>query len=147
MRLGRLRYTISFLVLIAAIVVAYFAIHAVAPPQSGPDLARAKASAKGLYEVSFEPNSQPLKLNTINTWTLTIKTKDGKPVDGAAVTVAGGMPAHGRGMPTSPAVKKDGGEGVYEVDGVEFSMAGWWQFKFTIKTPQGSDQAVFNVIL
>ena len=57
------------------------------------------------------------------------------------------MPEHGHGLPTSPAVSAHLGAGRYRVEGVKFTMSGWWELRFAITAPAGSDNAVFNVML
>ena len=66
---------------------------------------------------------------------------------GAAITIDGGMPQHGHGLPTRPRVTKDLGNGVYEISGLRFNMGGWWELKLTITTPAGTDTVTFNLSL
>ena len=70
-----------------------------------------------------------------------------QPVEDAKITIDGGMPQHGHGLPTSPAVTANLGGGKYRVDGMKFTMSGWWELRFAITAPAGSDNAVFNVTL
>ena len=44
----------------------------------------------------------------------------------AAITVDGGMPQHGHGFPTRPRVTRDLDDGTYLLEGMKFSMTGWW---------------------
>lgn len=78
-------------------------------------------------------------LNTMIGWTLTVNDAAGKPVEGATITVSGGMPAHGHGLPTEPAVTAELGEGHYQLDGVKFSMNGTWVMDFAIVAAAGSE--------
>ena len=57
------------------------------------------------------------------------------------------MPEHRHGLPTSPAVSAGPDAGTYRVEGLKFTMTGWWQLRFAITAPAGSDNAVFNVKL
>jgi hypothetical protein len=68
-------------------------------------------------------------------------------VDGATFKVDGGMPAHGHGLPTKPKVTRALGEGRYQVDGVRFSMPGWWVLSFRIDGAAGTDSVTFNLKL
>jgi hypothetical protein len=68
-------------------------------------------------------------------------------VEGATITVDGGMPQHGHGLPTSPRVTKSHGDGVYQIDGVRFNMGGWWEFRLAIASPAGADTITFNLDL
>ncbi len=65
----------------------------------------------------------------------------------AAIDISGGMPQHDHGLPTSPQVADYLGQGRYRIDGVKFTMAGWWQLHLAISAAAGSDTVVFNVVL
>ena len=135
--------------LVAIALVAFAAIHLVAPPmpERALDLSRAKASEKGLYQVAFEPENGPAKQGELHSWLLQLNSAAGQPVDNAVVTIDGGMPDHGHGLPTSPAVSRHLGAGKYRVEGVKFTMSGWWQLHFAISATAGSDTVLFNVVL
>ena len=111
------------------------------------DLSRAKASEKGLYSVSIEPEAGSFKQGELHSWLLTLKNQAGAPVDDAKISVDGGMPQHHHGLPTSPAVTAHLGDGKYRVEGVKFNMSGWWQLQLRHLGAAGSDEAVFNVKL
>ncbi len=110
------------------------------------DMATTKLSQNKLYRVSIAPRKGPPKINVMHAWVLTVATPDGKPVDGAAIAVNGGMPMHGHGLPTAPRVTKYLGGGKYLVEGMKFSMTGWWQLVFTISKPK-ADTVTFNLML
>ena len=63
------------------------------------------------------------------------------------ISVDGGMPEHGHGLPTQPRVKRALGHGVYEIEGVRFNMGGWWEFKLAIAGSRGADTVTFNLDL
>ena len=69
------------------------------------------------------------------------------PVAGAIVSVDGGMPQHHHGLPTQPRVTKDYGDGRYLIEGMKFSMSGWWEIKLKIDGAQGADNVTFNLVL
>lgn len=71
----------------------------------------------------------------------------GQPADEASITVDGGMPQHGHGLPTRPRMTSRLGGGIYEIDGVRFNMGGWWQLQLTIRAAQGTDTVTFNLDL
>jgi YtkA-like protein len=141
------RILIAVVGLIVLAVAAFAALHMTMSPPADLDLARAKASEKRLYQVAIEPEAGPPAMGTLHSWLLTLKTPAGQPVADATITVDGGMPQHGHGLPTSPVVSADPGAGKYRVEGVKFTMTGWWQLRFAITAPAGSDSAVFNVKL
>ncbi|UUZ55295.1 FixH family protein [Massilia sp. H-1] len=57
------------------------------------------------------------------------------------------MPQHHHGFPTKPHVTEALGDGRYLLDGVKFSMTGWWQFKLKVESGSGSDLVVFNTVV
>jgi hypothetical protein len=76
-----------------------------------------------------------------------VTDSDGHTVDGAHITVDGGMPQHGHGLPTQPRVTRNLGGGLYEISGVRFNMGGWWEFSLGIVSSAGSDKITFNLAL
>ncbi|HNP36225.1 MAG TPA: FixH family protein [Woeseiaceae bacterium] len=91
--------------------------------------------------------AQPLRLRKMQTVRVRIEDVAGHPVDGAGITIDGGMPQHGHGLPTRPRVTRNLGGGIYEIEGVRFNMGGWWQFKLAISGPAGDDSVTFNLDL
>jgi hypothetical protein len=120
---------------------------AAAPSTVALDLSRARVSEKGLYRMAIEPENGPIKQGKIQPWLLKLTTAAGQPVEGAMIVVDGGMPEHDHGLPTSPAVTGYLGAGKYRLDGVKFTMSGWWQLRFAISAASGNDAALFNVKL
>ncbi len=96
------------------------------------------------FRVTYKSDVAPLPLNQIHRWTLHVETLDGKPVENAAVTVNGGMPAHRHGLPTRPQASEIG-HGDYIVEGLKFSMTGLWEMWFEIETDQATDKVKFIV--
>jgi hypothetical protein len=76
-----------------------------------------------------------------------LETPDGKPLENAQVTVDGGMPQHGHGLPTQPMVTQYLGQGNYRVEGMKFQMSGWWVVNFHISANGKSDSLQFNLML
>jgi hypothetical protein len=111
------------------------------------DLATTRPSDQGVYRVSYAPNRAPLAINQMHSWTIHVATPDGQPVTDAAITVDGGMPQHGHGLPTQPQVTKHLGNGDYLVEGLKFQMGGWWVVDFTIDAAGQHDTVRFNMIL
>ena len=71
----------------------------------------------------------------------------GAPVDSAVITIDGGMPQHGHGLPTKPRVTRALGHGDHLVEGLKFNMGGWWIVRFRINSATGADSLVFNLKL
>lgn len=111
------------------------------------DLALDKASSTGAYEVALVPPATAPAINQIHSWTVKLSDSAGTPVHGALFTVDGGMPQHGHGLPTKPRVSNELESGTYRLDGMKFSMRGWWVIKLNIHGPQGADTVTFNTVV
>lgn len=111
------------------------------------DLSLTRTTERGLYVSSLESGISPVAIGSIHSWTVEVTTPDGTPVDDAVISIAGGMPQHGHGLPTSPEVTQSLGEGRYLVEGVKFNMPGWWTLTVHIDGSSGSDEATFNLSL
>jgi hypothetical protein len=144
------RYLLAGLGLAALLAGILTVVYLTAPqtvPLAGPDTSRSKTTANGLFVASFQPERGIIRLGELQPWLLTLKTVAGAPVEGAAITISGGMPQHSHGLPTSPQATDYLGEGRYRIDGLKFTMSGWWQLRFAISAAAGSDTVVFNVVL
>lgn len=53
----------------------------------------------------------------------------------------------GHGLPTQPQVTKELEDGTYLLEGMKFSMTGWWEIKLTIETAAGIDRVTFNTVV
>ncbi|MFQ5609181.1 MAG: FixH family protein [Woeseiaceae bacterium] len=104
-------------------------------------------SDAGHFRLRFRSELEPLKINTIHSWVLFITDNDGNKVDGAAITVAGGMPEHDHGMPTAPRVTAGLGDGRYRVEGMRFHMRGDWEVRIEIDTGSERDGITIELTL
>jgi hypothetical protein len=98
------------------------------------------------YRVAIHPLTEPA-INKMHQWELEVRTARGEPVTGARIDVAGGMPQHGHGFPTQPRVTKELGNGHYLLEGMKFSMPGWWEIKLNVNAASGNDAITFNTII
>ena len=114
---------------------------------AGADLARTATTEKGLFRVVYEPALDPPPLHTIHDWILTVTDADGAAVDGANVLIDGDMPEHQHGLPTKPEVTESLGDGRYRVEGMKFSMPGFWQITVFVQAGGRYDQATFDLTL
>lgn len=114
---------------------------------SNLDLSRQKATEAGLYVAAVAPVEEPVAVGTMHAWVVTLEDRDGAAVDGAHITIGGGMPHHGHGLPTSPAVTQELGEGRYLVEGMKFNMSGWWEIDLDVEAAAGPDAVTFNIVL
>ena len=104
-------------------------------------------SASGLFRVSYSSDLDPIEINRIHTWVIHIETATGTPLDGAEVTLEGGMPEHDHGLPTSPRVTANLGNGDYLVEGMRFHMGGGWEITVTIDTGADRDTCLIPLRL
>ncbi len=118
-----------------------------APSPSDIDISRTRLSHKKIFYVSYESQLDPILVNKIHTVKVKIETADGHPVKNAEITLDGDMPQHGHGLPTEPEVTQELGDGYYIVEGMKFSMPGWWIINFHIKTQDDEDSVTFNLYL
>ncbi|HJV63265.1 MAG TPA: FixH family protein [Albitalea sp.] len=120
-------------------------------PQSNPpatlDLSLSRPTLSGKYVVELQPPAGPLPVNRIHTWRIALRTAAGEPVQGATIEVSGGMPEHGHGFPTQPRVSPQPEPGRYLLEGMKFSMTGWWEIKLSVRSPLGTDEVTFNAVL
>lgn len=105
-----------------------------------------RPSAAGRFTATLQPGA-PLRTRQLQTVRVAIADAAGHPVDGATIEIGGGMPEHGHGLPTRPRVTRALGHGVYEIQGVRFSMGGWWELTLAIEAPAGHDVVTFNLDL
>ncbi|MDP1547332.1 MAG: FixH family protein [Anaerolineales bacterium] len=106
-----------------------------------------RTTNNGAFVISFKSQLDPIAIGSMHSWILHVETADGQPVEGATISVGGGMPEHGHGLPTSPQVTQDMGDGDYLVEGLRFQMGGWWEVKFNISADGVEDNVTFNIIL
>jgi YtkA-like protein len=101
----------------------------------------------GKYRVSIKPPDGKVPMQRMHSWVLHLEDSKGAAIDSATICIDGGMPEHGHGLPTRPAVTEALHNGDFRVDGMKFSMGGWWVVKFTIDAPPGPDSIRFNLKL
>jgi hypothetical protein len=82
---------------------------------------------------------------TLHAWQVKVKLTSpaGAPVTHAHIQVDGGMPQHGHGLPTWPQVTRELPDGGYLIEGMKFSMSGWWEIKLAI---DGADRVTFTTV-
>ena len=116
-------------------------------PPSDPKLYEpTQVSANQLYKVTMSP-AESITVGRLHKWRIEVTTADGTTVGNASITVDGGMPQHGHGLPTKPLVTRPLGDGKHLVEGMKFNMGGWWVVKFAVAGAQGSDVVTFNLKL
>jgi hypothetical protein len=119
-----------------------------AKPPADLDYSRTRTSEAGRYKATIKPDGDTIPKGKLQRWTLHLETVNGAPVDVCTITVDGGMPQHGHGLPTKPRVTRRLGNGDHLVEGMKFNMGGWWVVKFRVASATaGADSVVFNVKL
>lgn len=131
--------------IVAAAVIAVLSSACAAPKDL--DLSLRHASAQGRFVVEMQPPATAPAINQMHAWQVRLATPDGEPVARATIDFDGGMPQHGHGFPTKPRVTRELQPGVYALEGMKFSMTGWWDMKLAIRAGDIADTAVFNVIV
>jgi hypothetical protein len=116
-------------------------------PPSDLDLSLDKPTTTGLYRVTLEPPARRPAINQMHAWKVKLATPDGAAVRAASFKVDGGMPQHGHGLPTQPRVTRELEPGTYLLEGMKFSMTGWWEVKLAIDAAPGTDQVTFNTVV
>lgn len=104
-------------------------------------------SGDGLYRLAVESELQPVVINRLHRWVLELEDEQGRPVTGASIDVTGGMPEHNHGLPTSPQVTRELGNGRYLLEGMRFHMPGAWVLRFSVDAAPGSDTIVVRLEL
>jgi len=103
-------------------------------------------SASGHFRVAINGGFDDAAIGAFLGRDITIVGEDGAPVLGAVITVGGGMPGHGHGLPTRPDVAEIG-EGRYRVEGLRFTMPGRWFLLLEIDAGGETDTATIDILL
>lgn len=116
-------------------------------PPPDLDLSMQRSSQDKKFVVAMQPPATPPAINQIHSWQVKLSTPDGTPVSHARINVDGGMPQHGHGLPTRPQVTRELADGTYLLEGMKFSMTGWWEIKLAIQTAGATDKVTFNRVV
>lgn len=92
-------------------------------------------SSTGRLCVAVEPQATP-QVGRYAAWKVRITDREGVPAD-VALSVRGGMPAHGHGLPSKPAVRRTAG-GEFQIEGLLFNMPGDWVVVFDMRSNSGA---------
>lgn len=116
--------------------------------QRNLDLSLERVTDHGVFRIQLKSGLDPIQISKVHQWSLHMSGADGIPVTGANIAVDGGMPEHGHGLPTAPRVAAADGPGNYVINGMKFSMTGWWVLKLDVKATDGrADTITFNLVL
>lgn len=126
---------------------ALFATTGCMSPPKELDLALTRPTVDNKYVVTLQPPATPAAINQLHAWQVKLASPKGVPVPNARIKVDGGMPQHGHGLPTRPQVARELPGGGYLIEGMKFSMTGWWEVKLAIDGPAGADRVTFNTVV
>ncbi|WIT14206.1 FixH family protein [Paucibacter sediminis] len=141
------RSSLSFALVAAASTALAGLLTACGTPPADLDLSLQHPSVQRRFVVAMEPPAQGPAVGQMHAWRLKLATAEGQPVSQARISIAGGMPQHGHGLPTQPRVTKEPILGTYVIEGMKFSMTGWWDLRLDIDAAGARDQAVFNLVM
>ena len=115
-------------------------------PPPDLDLSLTRTTTQKKYVVAIHPLADPIAINQMHAWEVKVMSPAGAPVLQAQIEVDGGMPQHGHGLPTRPRVTKELGDGRYLIEGMKFSMTGWWELKLNVRSAGVADTVTFNKV-
>jgi hypothetical protein len=118
-----------------------------APMAQEDDTNESWLTRSGYYRVSYISRLDPLTINRIHDWVFHIESADGAPVDGAIVSVTGGMPKHNHGLPTDPRMTQALGNGDYVLEGMRFHMNGYWELTVTVDAGGRRDTVIIPLTI
>ncbi len=114
---------------------------------SNLDLSLTRPTVDDKFVVTLQPPAEPAAINRLHSWQVRLASPAGVPVAHARIEVDGGMPQHGHGLPTRPQVTQEPTAGTYLIEGMKFSMTGWWEIKLNIESAEGADKVTFNIVV
>lgn len=92
------------------------------------------------FRVKLELETEDrVPIGRYHNWLLTLSDAQLVGVHPATISISGGMPSHGHGLPTAPRVASHLGQGVYRIEGLKFHMPGQWVVRFHITTEHMQD--------
>jgi hypothetical protein len=111
------------------------------------DTDRSWLTRSGYYRVSYTSRLEPLTINRIHDWVFHVENADGESIEGATVSVTGGMPQHNHGLPTLPRMTESLGNGDYVLEGMRFHMNGYWELTVTVEAGGRRDTVVISLTI
>lgn len=110
------------------------------PPQVVADIYRGPTQ-DSRYQLVLQAPDDGVRLNEMQSWTVTILDDQGNPVTPRSLVFLGGMPGHGHGLSSTPRVTQQLSPGTYLVDGVLLNMYGDWEIVIGVVGNAGPDKA------
>jgi putative intracellular protease/amidase len=114
------------------------------------DVSSVRNSEAGRFRVTAKPRPASPGQEPRG-WSIEIRDRSGDPVERARVTVGGGMPQHGHGLPMGTRDARELGAGLYLVEGLQLGAmsreAAWWELRLLVAAGGAEDLVVFNVVV
>ena len=111
------------------------------------NLSLTRATTNNKFVVTLQPPATPAAINQLHSWQVRVASPAGVPIAHARIQIDGGMPQHGHGLPTRPQVTQELPDGTYLIEGMKFSMTGWWEIKLAIDSAGDTDKVTFNTVV
>jgi hypothetical protein len=102
----------------------------------------AQRSIKGQLQSELQCVAAPV-VGEFQHCTLRLKSTKTLPSD-LKISMEGGMPAHGHGLPTAPQIVATDKPGEYRIEGLKYSMTGEWLLGFMLQSKDLSDKIVYK---
>ena len=109
-------------------------LYAVADIHNGP-------TQDAKYQIELRGPDGGVRLNEVQSWTVTILDNKGEPVTPRSLVFLGGMPGHGHGLSSEPRVTKQLSPGTFQIDGILLNMYGDWEIVIGVIGNAGPDKA------
>lgn len=104
-------------------------------------------SRDGHFKIVAMPAEGEVALRQHHDWIVSVQDAEGSPVELNGLSVAGGMPGHGHGLPSQPKVTEYLGDGRYRLTGFLFNMHGDWELRFQMTRRDIQDVADLTLTL
>ncbi|WP_328184818.1 FixH family protein [Marinobacter sp. OP 3.4] len=104
-------------------------------------------SREGHFRISVSPVEGEVPLRDHHDWVLDVWDTNNNPVKLDGLSITGGMPGHGHGLPSQPRVSEYLGEGRYRLTGFLFNMHGDWILRFHLVRQGVQDVADLELTL
>lgn len=102
-----------------------------------------ETSTKGLFKVQLMCRHPP-SVGPFQDCQIELLNGQSQVINDAKISLDGGMPSHGHGLPTAPVVSLLDEQGHYRIDGLQYNMPGAWLLGLIIQTAAGQDKVVFS---
>jgi hypothetical protein len=96
-------------------------------------------------QLGLLPSTAQVSVGVNHDWYVTVKTSDGAPLKECKIRFDGTMPEHGHGLPTAPRVAVAPVGDRFKVEGVRFSMPGYWRLRTIAECGESKQVSTFDI--